>query len=260
MRKLKGVIIVAMFIVSLIAINSMGAESRTKRSEDEPAIAIALTSTPFGQLPYYPMPYYEDFESGAIGWYVDGWPWPLWHLVGPGDTYQDYHSASHSFWYGQDATGDYDTWTWEPVPNDGILISPPVYLSTDAVLKFWTSWEIEGDVPSYYDRMEVWVYDGISTSMVLQLNPTWDPGDEFGYYSSAGYNTPRIWVQRTVSLSAYTGKIIEVIFYFYTGDEILNDYRGWYVDDVAIERAPPTVTVNPIAAFMPVKNYHLRQV
>ena len=81
-----------------------------------------------------------------------------------------------------------------------------------------------------------------------------------GYFSSAGWNTPRVWVHHTVDLSAYTGKTVLVKFYFDTGDEEYNDYRGWYVDDVAIERAPPIVTVNPIAAFIPLKNYHLRQV
>jgi hypothetical protein len=256
MKKIKSLIIATMFLVSLVVVITPMSAERTRESPSNPVSA----GLPQG-VPTQFMPYFQDFESGPGLWFTTG----LWHLVGPGDTYQDYYSPTHSFWYGQDATGDYDTWIydpweeeWIPIANDGILISPPIYLSESAVLTFWTSWEIEAADPSGFDLMQVWVNDGTGDTLVLQLNPTWDPEDEFGYYSSAGYNTPRVWVHHTVDLSAYAGKTVLVKFYFDTDDEILNNYRGWYVDDVSIQRAP--VRVNPIAAFMPVKNYHLRQV
>ena len=243
MKKIKGVIIATMFLISLlVVITQVGAE-RTRESPSNPVGA----GLPQG-VPTQFMPYFQDFESGSGLWFFTG----LWHLVGPGDTYQDYYSPTHSFWYGQDATGDYDT----GATNSGDLISPPIYLSESAVLTFWTSWEIEGEDPPFYDLMQVWVNDGTGDTLVLQLNPTWDPSS--GYFSSAGWNMPRIWVKHTVDLSTYTGKTVLVKFYFDTGDDMYNDYRGWYVDDVSIQRAP--VRVNPIAAFMPVKNYHLRQV
>ena len=249
MKKMKGGIIVVVVLVSLLVVINPVSADRTRESPGNPVGA----GLPKG-VPTQSMPYFQDFESGPGLWFTTG----LWHLVGPGDTYQDYYSPTHSFWYGQDFTGDYDTWTWEPVPNSGSLISPPIYLSGPAVLTFWTSWEIEAEDPSGFDLMQVWVNYGMVDTLVLQLNPTWDPGDEFGYYSSAGYNKPRIWVKHTVDLSAFIGKTVFVEFYFDTVDELYNDYRGWYVDDVAIERAP--ARVNPIAAFIPLKNYHLRQV
>jgi len=247
MNKIKSLIITAMFLVSLVVVITPVSAERTRESPSNPVGA----GLPQG-VPTQFMPYFQDFESGPGLWFSTG----LWHLVGPGDTYQDYYSPTHSFWYGQDFTGDYDTWTWEPVPNEGILISPPIYLSESAVLTFWTSWEIEGAMPSIFDVMQVWVNDGTGDTLVLQLNPTWNPGS--GYFSSAGWNIPRIWIHHTVDLSAYAGKTVLVGFYFDTRDYLYNDYRGWYVDDVSIQRAP--VFANAVAAFWPVAHYRLRQV
>jgi len=45
----------------------------------------------------------------------------------------------------------------------------------------------------------------------------------------------QVWTQKTFDLSSYKGKVIEVSFYFDMSDELANDYRGWYIDDVEIQ-------------------------
>ena len=83
MKKIKGVIIAAMFLISLlVVITQVGAE-RTRESPSNPVGA----GLPQG-VPTQFMPYFQDFESGSGLWFFTG----LWHLVGPGDTYQDYYS------------------------------------------------------------------------------------------------------------------------------------------------------------------------
>jgi len=73
-------------------------------------------------------PYYDDMENGTSDWTASG----LWHQVDSGNPYVAYHSPTHSWWYGQDATGNYDTGT----ANSGDLVSPLIYIpSSEAVLE-----------------------------------------------------------------------------------------------------------------------------
>ena len=84
--------------------------------------------------------YFEDFESGLSQWdTITG----LWHLTDDGSAWLNpYHSPTHSMWFGNESTGNYDTGFQEM----GDLISVPIDLSsiTEATLDFYHWRESEG--------------------------------------------------------------------------------------------------------------------
>jgi PKD repeat protein len=162
-------------------------------------------------------PYADDMESGTNDWTATG----LWHQVDASSPYPESHSGSHSWWYGQDATGDYDT----GAANSGDLTSPPVYIpSTGYYLRFWYRYETETQ-GQYWDQrwVQISVDDGPFND-VLQLSD--DPMNW--------------WLQSPViDLSGYTGHTIQMRFHFDTIDGVFNEYRGWYIDDFEISTTPP---------------------
>ncbi|RLC70660.1 MAG: hypothetical protein DRI52_06650, partial [Chloroflexi bacterium] len=163
-------------------------------------------------------PFLDDMESGASDWTATG----LWHLVDEYTSpYPESHSWSHSWWYGQDATGDYDT----GAANSGDLTSPPIYIpDTGYYLRFWYWYETETQATEYDTRLVQISTDGGPFETVLQL-----------------YDDPmRWWLQSpAIDLSAYAGHTIRVRFHFDTLDDVFNDYRGWYIDDFEISTTPP---------------------
>ena len=48
------------------------------------------------------------------------------------------------------------------------------------------------------------------------------------------HGTSGAWAQRVVDLTAYAGQRMQLRFYFETFDPMLNDYEGWYIDDVKV--------------------------
>jgi len=84
------------------------------------------------------LPFFDNMESGSNGWGADG----MWHQVQDGASpYPNSYSPTHSWWYGQDATGDYDN----GAANSGNLTSPPVEIppGVQAELRFWQWYETE---------------------------------------------------------------------------------------------------------------------
>lgn len=163
-------------------------------------------------------PYTDDMESGTNDWTATG----LWHQVDASSPYPASHSGSHSWWYGQDSTGDYDT----GAANSGDLTSPPVYIpSTGYYLRFWYRYETETQARDWDHRWVQISVDGGPFDDVLQLYD--DPTD--------------FWLQsQAIDLSGYAGHIIQVRFHFDTLDDMYNDYRGWYIDDFDISTTPPS--------------------
>lgn len=164
-------------------------------------------------------PYFEDMENGTNDWIAAG----LWHQVdGYTSPYPQWRSWSHSWWYGQDATGNYDT----GAANFGTLTTPPIYIPTTDTyyLRFWYWYETE-TYSSLWDQRWVQIsIDGGAFTNVVQLHS--DPMNE--------------WQQsQAIDLSPYAGHTVQIRFYFDTLDGISNNYRGWYVDDVSINTTPP---------------------
>ena len=162
-------------------------------------------------------PYADDMENGTNDWTATG----LWHQVDASSAYPESHSWSHSWWYGQDASGDYDT----GMANSGDLTSPPVYIpSTGYYLRFWYRYETETQGQGWDQRWVQISVDGGPFENVLQLFD--DPMSR--------------WLQSpAIDLSGYASHTIQVRFHFDTIDSSFNDYRGWYIDDFDISATPP---------------------
>ncbi|MFW9877903.1 MAG: GPI anchored serine-threonine rich family protein, partial [Candidatus Thorarchaeota archaeon] len=164
-----------------------------------------------GPAPSYP--FCDDFESGLSKWIsITG----LWHLTD--DTKarpNSYHSPVHSMWFGNESTGDYDTGMTEY----GDLISIPFNLSdTEAAFVEFYHWrETEG---SNYDISYLYIsIDGNNWDLIYETDDAYIPP----------------WEKVSVDISSYIGNTsVQMRFTFDTIDDIMNDYRGWLVDDVAV--------------------------
>jgi len=168
-------------------------------------------------------PYADDMENGINGWTASG----LWHQIDASNSYSASHSAPHSWWYGQDDTGTYDT----GATNAGSLTSPPVYIpDAGYYLRFWYAYQTESQSTAFDQRLVQISADGGPFITVLQL---YDDLMESWWPSPA------------IDLSAYAGQTIQIRFYFDTLDEFYNAYRGWYIDDIDISTTPPPTCADP---------------
>jgi len=151
-------------------------------------------------------PFEDDVEDTAWSesyWTADG----LWHI-----TERRSNSGTHSWWYGQEATGNYDTGS----ANSGSIVSQDIDLTdaTSATLIYWTYWETE-DYANYDEkRVEVSVNGGPWT--LLEQLP-----------AGSGSGT------RIVDIPV--GAPVKIRFYFNTIDHLYNDYEGWFIDDIKVE-------------------------
>ena len=159
----------------------------------------------------------DDMESGPGKWTTAGTD-DLWHL-----SELRANSPTHSWYYGDDTKRNYDTGG----ANSGTLTSPDVDLTenADVLLTFYEWSEVESS-PAY-DRTRVQVStDGKQWKTVFE-----------------SHGTDGAWVKRSVSLTPFVGesKTIQVRFWFDTVDNRFNSFEGWYVDDVQVLVAKPTV-------------------
>ncbi|MCC7572360.1 MAG: immune inhibitor A [Candidatus Methanofastidiosum sp.] len=181
-------------------------------------IGIALLSMAVLSLivavPVFSNNYVYNFEKSSAGWEATG----MWHIVDETSQYRNANSGVSSFWYGNDLTGNYDSGT----ANSGRLVSPPINLkgSTNATLTFWYWYQTE-NMGKLYDQRFIQVRE--------VGNGDWEDLDQL-------HSDPmQLWLQKSYDLSSYNGKVIEIGFYFDMSDELANDYRGWYIDDVEIQ-------------------------
>jgi len=167
----------------------------------------------------------DDMESGVGGWTYDG----LWHRVNSSAVaappWYISRSGDWSWWYGNDATGNYDNGT----RNFGNLTSPAITIPSlgaygKSVLTFWSWYDTESDIN--YDQRSVTIY-----------NQTSDYNRTVQLYRDAN-NT---WVRQYIDISDFTGYDVQLHFNFDTIDEESNDYQGWYIDDVEIVGSYPGV-------------------
>jgi hypothetical protein len=145
----------------------------------------------------------EDIEGSDAYWDEEG----LWHM-----TERRSQSATHSWWYGQESTGNYETGG----ANSGSLVSQEIDLTdaTDATLTYWTYWATESWVSYDQKLVEVSVNGGAWTQ--LEQLPT-----------GTGEGT------RTIALPV--GNPIKLQFRFNTVDKLYNGYEGWFIDDITVE-------------------------
>jgi hypothetical protein len=156
--------------------------------------------------------YREDFESGAPGWGSWGvWPMGLWHI-----TQHRYTSPTHSLYYGRENYWDYDVgFTYGIIASPWITVDGP-----NPEISFQTYYRGEMMWSSYWDACRVYMATNYATTAWLQVQA-------YGQYYAP-------WHELSFSVNANEGDVIQLVFYFNSGDGIANNYEGWYVDDVVM--------------------------
>ena len=234
-------------------------------------------------------PFFDDMEGGPNGWTATGFwrqitnpqnlavspeinprlvflPDAAGRLPAPA-------SGMTCWWYGEESTGTFignDFWRGQPdgsggtstVPNGGGLLSPAFDLSaaSTASLSFKTWWEIEGVDVDRFDMMfvEVSVDGGVNFEPLGagSINPADDvDGESWRPYSSGGLGEVGEWLDISFDLTPYVGSDnVQILFRFETIDELYNGFRGWFIDDVAVDAdiaapAPVIEDVNPGSGY-----------
>jgi len=166
----------------------------------------------------------EPFDDGTGTFTPEGGMWH--HATACADSLEG-HSRPGSLYYGQDTSCTYDDGT----SHNGVARSIPITvdLSTAAVLSFDYFLETEGG--TYYDRASVEVsIDGGEPVVVASSFETGEP-------LVGGTQT---WQPVLIDLTSLgVGQVeIEILARFDTVDSVLNEYAGFYIDDVEVANTP----------------------
>ena len=179
-------------------------------------------------LPAIQPPWFDDLESGAPNWTVvtdPAYPGLSWQLGTPANGLQNSAHSGTEAW-GSNLKGQaFDI-------AKSFLYSPEIDLSgmSQATLTFWDSF----DFKSGLEFAEV----GIST------NSSTKPDDIPTLVSFTG-QTSDGWQEETIDLSAFTGKTIQIVWY-YSGIAVFDPLTGWLVDDISVTgtRGGGTIVLN----------------
>ncbi|MFX1507975.1 MAG: S8 family serine peptidase, partial [Promethearchaeota archaeon] len=162
--------------------------------------------------------FFEDFEGGLSKWEtISG----LWNLTDDNSIWPvPYHSPTHSMWFGNESTGDFDTGFREM----GELISYPINLSfsedSKLLLEFYHWREGEGTIGKDVSSVHI-SCDGVNWDILYQSFSAYIP----------------LWQKVSLDISRYVGNSsVQLKFSFDTFDETGNNFRGWLVDDIVIRR------------------------
>lgn len=168
----------------------------------------------------------EGFEGGFDGWQSDG----LWRPASRNPaslyytSYAEVAEGDVSFWYGQNASGDYDTGD----TNSGSLTSPVIAIGDHSILMF-SSWEQTEGTSAGLDTRKVYIS--------IDYGETWTPI----WASTQNASSYRDVV---IDLGGYKGLPVQLRFEFDTVDGLYNEYRGWFIDNISIGLGPvPSTTV-----------------
>ncbi len=160
-------------------------------------------------------PYTDNMESSGALWGDIG----LWALS-PGEGV----NGSYAWWY-QDADANYATGG----TNYGWLTSPPVAIPASGYyLRFSYRYQTETYTTHWDQRWVQISVDGGPFENIYQLSE-----DVQSQETTAWLQSPPI------ALSAYSGKTIQVRFYFHSLDDVLNGYLGWGIDDFSVTAVAP---------------------
>jgi hypothetical protein len=175
---------------------------RDEQLNTSPLSNVVSVTTPPGTIVYE-----EDVEGDTDGWTATG----LWHV-----TSRRASQGSQSFWYGIEATGNYDT----GAANSGTLISPIIDLSgaVGPVLVFDQLVDVEADP---WDQIII---------AVVNVDDT----DEVVYFGKDTHFTGGAFVSRVLPLEGFAGDRVQIYFHLDTIDEAFNTTEGWYVDNIRV--------------------------
>ena len=153
--------------------------------------------------------YEDNMENGTNGWVVSG-PTALWN-----QSSQRAKSLFTAWYYGNDLFFNYNTGT----ATNGSLISPDIDLTnvTGSTLVF----------SHFLDAEELPGFDKAIVRISSDGGVTYS--DIFTRLTTNG-----AFVQEIIDISTFDGSLINVQFFFDSKDNILNNFEGWYVDDIKI--------------------------
>ncbi|MFH0879889.1 MAG: beta-galactosidase, partial [Lentisphaerota bacterium] len=146
----------------------------------------------------------DEMETGVNGWSATG----LWHLT-------TNLSASATTSWGYNNNVNYNT----GVANSGDLITPWINLTGDsgAILSFQSWYETE-DTGNSWDKKRVYLStDGTNWTQLLQIS---------------GPN--KQWTVHSLDIGTYLGSQVKIRFSFDTVDATLNNYKGWFIDNLKV--------------------------
>ena len=157
----------------------------------------------------------DGAERGLAGWRATG----LWHV-----SERLAARGASSFWYGQEASGDYDT----GARNRGTLTSPVIDLTGAEAPALVVSERIDVEGGPDHDRLTIEVVDvdDPDVSVAAPKVTAW-----------TGDFRPRL-----IDLAGLAGRRVQVRFVVDTVDREGNAGQGWAIDDVRViadEAAPP---------------------
>ncbi|GEM_PF-1611419 len=157
--------------------------------------------------------YFTDVEGADTADWTQGNPWHV--------SERRYHSATHSFYFGDEGTGQY------PANANASLVSPYIKVGPDAKLVFWTWYDFENN------------YDHGYVEYSVDSGATWT---ELVNYTGAAD-----WQRVVLDLSAVTPGTDVLIRFRGTSDGSVQ-HEGWYVDDIRITppEAPTSIYMKDI--------------
>jgi hypothetical protein len=152
-------------------------------------------------------PLFDNVENGTNGWTASG----LWNRLNDSNIA---NSGSFAWYFGNPASRTYQGGT-----PSGDLTSRPITLSSSShLLRFWYRYKTESTEKKWDQRWVQISVDNGPYKNVKQLSD--DVGDK--------------WLRATIDLSNYAGKTIRIRFHFEALDSALNQYPGWFLDDIEI--------------------------
>ncbi len=159
--------------------------------------------------------FFDDMENGINNWTIEVYLTDdLWH-----QTETNFNSPTHSWWCGLEGIGNYNTGN----QISTAVISPVIDLTvidTTVTLQFFENYNTEIG------------YDCCMVDVTTDGGLSWIPLR--GSLGTAPSGSSGGWITSVLDLTNYTGNEIKIRFYFDTTDSILNDYPGWFFDDVIV--------------------------
>ena len=159
----------------------------------------------------------DDMESGINGWTTEmygGAPDDLWH-----QSELNCNSPTHSWWCGIQGGTNYATGN----QINTAVISPVIDLTvidTIVTLQFFENYDTEPG------------YDNCMVDVTTNGGTSWTPLR--GTAGNAPSGSSGGWITTVLDITQFAGNEIQIRFYFDTIDGIINDYSGWFFDDVLI--------------------------
>lgn len=178
------------------------------RAIDELGKASALSNIAWVALPAPTVVWSAGAEDGLTGWRADG----LWHV-----TARHAAEGAAAYWYGDEATGSYDT----GAPHRGALESPVIDLAGLAAPRLAFDEWVDVESAPDRDRLRVSVIDVGEPTRVVVLDKT--TGSTAGAFAT-----------RMIELAPLAGRKVRLRFEVDTVDANANRGEGWFVDRLRI--------------------------